>query len=64
MLLSIISSRCIKGIPVLIGIDANYVVHADASPGVGNASLGGVPPPQHNSVCDLLNDLFFYFKFL
>ena len=65
MLLSIISSRCIKGIPVLIGIDANYVVHADASPGVGNASLGGVPPPQHNSVCDLLNDLgFFNFKFL
>ena len=49
---SIVSSTCISSIPVLIGIDANYVVHGDASSGVGDVFRSGDPPPQHSSVCD------------
>ncbi len=48
----IVSTTCHKGIPVLTGIDANYVVHNDASSGVGDVFRSGDPPPQHSSVCD------------
>ncbi len=58
---SIVSSTCVSSIPVLIGIDANYVVHGDASSGVGDVFRSGDPPPQHSRVCDFLNDLSFYF---
>ena len=49
---SIIFESCTSGIPVLIGIDANYVVHEDASSGIGDVCRSGDPPPQHGSVCD------------
>ncbi len=42
---TVVSSTCSKGIPVLIGIDANYVVHNDASSGIGEVCRSGVPPP-------------------
>ncbi len=35
---------------------ANYVVHSDASNGVGDVARSGVPPPQHSRACDFLND--------
>ncbi len=49
---SIVSSTCIGSFPVLIGTDTNYVVHGDASSGVGDVFRSGDPPPQHGSVCD------------
>ncbi len=55
--LNIVSNTCISSIPVLIGIDANYVVHADASSGVGDVYRLGELSPQHQSVCELLNNL-------
>ena len=55
----IILSTCCGGIPVIIGIDANYVVHDGASVGIGDAHCSSEPPPQHASVCDFLNDVNF-----
>ncbi len=37
-------------------LHANYVVHSDASNGVGDVARSGVPPPQHSRACDFLND--------
>ncbi len=56
---SIVSTTCSKDVPVLIGIDANYVVHNDASSGIGEVCRIGVPPPHHSSVCEFLNNLSF-----
>jgi len=53
---SIVSSTSFGRISVLIGIVANYVVHSDASNGVGDVARSGAPPPQRSRVCDFLND--------
>ncbi len=55
----IILSTCCGGIPVIIGTDANYVVHDGASVGIGDVHCSSEPPPQHASVCDFLNDVNF-----
>ena len=49
---TIVSTTCSKDVPVLIGIDANYVVHNDVSSGIGEVCRIGVPPPHHSSVCE------------
>ncbi len=49
---SVVAETCMHEIPVLAGIDGNYIAHQDASSGVGDVCRSGEPPPQHHSVCE------------
>ncbi len=49
---TVVADNCVQGIPVLAGIDGNYVVHHDAALGIGDVCCVSKPPPQHGSVCD------------
>ncbi len=49
---SVVAETCMHEIPVLAGIDGNYIAHQDASSGMGDVCRSGEPPPQHQSVCE------------